>query len=198
MPGPYVLAGHSFGGLYIRTYAARYPDEVAGLVLVDSTAANDQPVSRPEAGSYSVLRHASALAGSTARLGFGRLIADIGFSELPPKYRDDARATAATAKEMSGVIDEYGVAGRSASEAGRLRSIGAKPLIVLTATLGNSKGWVADQNEMVGLSSNSLHRFEQGAAHGSFVDDPDHADAVAAAIQDVVDSVRTGEPLEGS
>ena len=35
------------------------------------------------------------------------------FSELPPKYRDDARATAATAKEMGGVIDEYGVANRS-------------------------------------------------------------------------------------
>ncbi len=38
--GPYVLAGHSFGGLYVRTYAAKYPQEVAGLVLVDSTAAD--------------------------------------------------------------------------------------------------------------------------------------------------------------
>ncbi len=38
VPGPYVMAGHSFGGLYVLTFAARYPDEVAGLVLVDSTA----------------------------------------------------------------------------------------------------------------------------------------------------------------
>ncbi len=37
VPGPYVLAGHSFGGLYVLTFAARYPDEVAGMVLVDST-----------------------------------------------------------------------------------------------------------------------------------------------------------------
>ena len=29
--GPYVLGGHSFGGLYMQTYAARYPDEVAGV-----------------------------------------------------------------------------------------------------------------------------------------------------------------------
>jgi pimeloyl-ACP methyl ester carboxylesterase len=36
VPGPYVLAGHSFGGLVIRLYAATYPDEVAGLVLVDA------------------------------------------------------------------------------------------------------------------------------------------------------------------
>ena len=36
--GPYVLAGHSFGGLYVLAFAARYPEEVAGMVLVDSTA----------------------------------------------------------------------------------------------------------------------------------------------------------------
>ena len=58
VPGPYVLAGHSFGGLYVRTYAAKYPEEVAGLVLVDSTAAHNTPVSPPKAGSYSVLKHA--------------------------------------------------------------------------------------------------------------------------------------------
>jgi pimeloyl-ACP methyl ester carboxylesterase len=196
VPGPYVLAGHSFGGLYVRTYAAKYPGEVAGLVLVDSTAANHKPVSQPKAGSYSVLKHVSSLLATTSRLGLGRLMANANWSELPPKYRADARATQATAKEMSGTIDEYGVANRSAAEARRLRSFDAKPLIVLTATRGNRKGWVADQNEMVKLSTNSLHRFEQGAAHASFVDDPDHADAVVTAIQDVVASVRTGEPLQ--
>jgi pimeloyl-ACP methyl ester carboxylesterase len=36
VPGPYVFAAHSFGGLVARLYAATYPDEVVGLVLVDS------------------------------------------------------------------------------------------------------------------------------------------------------------------
>ena len=36
IPGPYVLAAHSFGGLVVRLYAATYPDEVVGLVLVDA------------------------------------------------------------------------------------------------------------------------------------------------------------------
>ncbi len=34
---PYILVGHSFGGLYMQLFARRYPEEVAGLVLVDST-----------------------------------------------------------------------------------------------------------------------------------------------------------------
>jgi len=37
VPGPYVLAGHSFGGLNLRLYASRHPRDVAGLVLVDAT-----------------------------------------------------------------------------------------------------------------------------------------------------------------
>jgi len=197
VPGPYVLAGHSFGGLYVRTYAAKYPDEVAGLVLVDSTASHNTPVSRPEAGSYNVLKHASSLIASTARLGVGHLIANADFSDLPPTYRDDARKTAATGKEMSGFLDEFGVANRSEAEAGSLRSLGAKPLIVLTAELDNSKGWMADQNKSVKLSTNSLHRVVSGATHPSFVENPEHAAAIARAIHDVVESVRTGGPLKG-
>jgi pimeloyl-ACP methyl ester carboxylesterase len=197
VPGPYVLAGHSFGGLYVRTYAAKYPEEVAGLVLIDSTAAKSTPVTPQKAGSYSILKHLSSLAATTSRLGVGRLIADTGFSDLPPKYRDDARKTAATGKEMGGFLDEFGVANRSEAEAGALRSLDAKPLIVLTASRGNSKGWMADQNETVTLSTNSLHRVVSGATHASFVDDPDHAAAVTRAIHDVVVSVRTGKPLTG-
>jgi pimeloyl-ACP methyl ester carboxylesterase len=106
VPGPYVLAGHSFGGLYVRAYAAMYPDEVAGLVLIDSTAAHDTPVSAPKPGSYSILKHVTSLIATTFHVGLGWLIAKSEFSTLPPKYRDDARATAATGKEMGGFLDE--------------------------------------------------------------------------------------------
>ncbi len=40
VPGPYVLVGHSLGGLYARLYAKRFPAEVAGLVLLDPTHEN--------------------------------------------------------------------------------------------------------------------------------------------------------------
>ncbi len=197
VPGPYVLAGHSFGGLYVRTYAAKYPGEVAGLVLIDSTAAHSNtPVSAQKPGSYSVLKHLSSLVATTSRLGVGRVIADKDFSYLPPKFRDDARATAATGKEMGGFLDEFGVANRSEAEAGTLRTLDAKPLIVLTATVDNAEGWMADQNKTVMLSTNSVHRVIPGASHASFVDDPHHAAAVTRAIHDVVVSLRSGAPLD--
>lgn len=46
--GPYVLVGHSFSGLLVRLFASTYPDEIAGLVLVDA-AHEDQDLRYPEA-----------------------------------------------------------------------------------------------------------------------------------------------------
>ena len=42
VPPPYILVGHSVGGLYARVFAGTYPDEVAGLVLVDPTQEQTQ------------------------------------------------------------------------------------------------------------------------------------------------------------
>src|SRR6185436_4902681 len=97
-------------------------------------------------------------------------------------YRDDARATAATGKEMSGVLDEYGVANRSVAEAGRFRSLGAKPLVVLTAERGHPKERMADQDKTVTLCTNSLLRVVPGATHACLVENPEHAAAVTRAI----------------
>jgi pimeloyl-ACP methyl ester carboxylesterase len=42
---PYVLVGHSYGGCIVRQYASTYPDEVAGMVLVEAGADNPQRIS---------------------------------------------------------------------------------------------------------------------------------------------------------
>lgn len=195
VPGPYVLAGHSFGGLYVMRYAEQYPDEVAGLVLIDSTMPNSTPVSSDSASSDSLLKHISALVSATARLGLGRLIAQGGFADLPPQSRDDARASAATAMEMASFIDEFGVANRSGSEAGELTSLGDDPLVVLTAEQGNAPGWIERQETLAALSTNSRHTVVPGASHDSLVANPSDAAVVGRAIVDVVEAIRTGAPL---
>ena len=47
VPGPYVLVGHSVGGLFARLYASHYPEEVAGLVLVDASHEDQEERRRP-------------------------------------------------------------------------------------------------------------------------------------------------------
>jgi arginine/lysine/ornithine decarboxylase len=54
------------------------------------------------------------------------------------------------------------------------------------------------QNKMADLSTNSVHRVVPGATHASFVENPEHAAAITRAIHDVVMSVRSGAPLNGS
>jgi pimeloyl-ACP methyl ester carboxylesterase len=75
VPGPYVLAGHSFGGLYVLSFAAQFPDQVASMVLLDSTAPKPGPARATNTESYSVLRRVSALLPAAAHLGAVRLLA---------------------------------------------------------------------------------------------------------------------------
>ncbi len=71
IPGPYILAGHSFGGLLMRAYAARYPEKVAGVVLVD-------PLSPHEWLDVSTERKAHALAHGVKLARRGAMLARFG------------------------------------------------------------------------------------------------------------------------
>ncbi len=46
--GPYVLVGHSYGGLVVRLYASTYPEDVSGLVLVDALTEGLRDAETPE------------------------------------------------------------------------------------------------------------------------------------------------------
>ncbi|MGH8915808.1 MAG: alpha/beta fold hydrolase, partial [Acidimicrobiia bacterium] len=98
VPGPYVLAGHSFGGLYTLTFAASDPDEVAGIVLVDSTLPASSATPTDDGSSYDLMGRVSALASSSARIGLGRLAGYLDYDSLPPQSRDEIRASGATAR----------------------------------------------------------------------------------------------------
>jgi pimeloyl-ACP methyl ester carboxylesterase len=199
VPGPYVLAGHSFGGLYVLTFAARYPDEVAGLVLVDSTApktaATTATASPGATGSYDALGRVSALASISAPLGLARLYGQLATGDLPPRSAGEVRASIATASNLRSTIDEYVQASSSVHQAAALTDFGAKPLVVLTAGTGHDAAEIAVQNRLATLSTNSAHRTIAGASHEGLVGEKKYAAATAQAILDVVTSVRSGAPL---
>lgn len=76
IPGPYILVGHSLGGPVARQFAAKYPNEVAGLVMVDS--AHEQQMKHfPEA----VVKMANSMKGM---MGVMKLISRLGLFALKP------------------------------------------------------------------------------------------------------------------
>ena len=129
-----MLAGHSFGGLYVLTYAANYPDDVAGMVLVDSTA--PKPPSGKAATSSDLTNRVTALLSTSARLGVVRLLNLTAYDSLPPQARDEAAATGSTASTMRSTLDEYVQGNASMADAGALTDFADKPLFVLTAGEG--------------------------------------------------------------
>jgi pimeloyl-ACP methyl ester carboxylesterase len=199
VPGPYVLAGHSFGGLYALTFAARYPDEVAAMVLVDSTAPASaaEPAAAPpgDAGSYDVMGRVPALVSTSARLGLARLYGHLAYGSLPPRSRDEVRASVATASNVRSTIDEFIQANASIGQAASLGDFADKPLVVLTAGSGHDAAWSAAQNHLATLSTNSVHRVIDGATHEALIADEKDAAATTQAILDVVSSVRNARPL---
>lgn len=181
VPGPYVLAGHSFGGLYALTFAARYPDEVAGMVLVDSTApasAGHGTATPPRDGDSSGLTdRVSTLISISARLGLTRLL------DQP------------TASHVRSTIEEYAQGGSSSREAAALRDFTDKPLVVLTAGIGHDADESAAQDALATLSMDVAHRVIDGVDHPGMIVDQDGAAATRRAILDVVFSIRTAVPL---
>jgi pimeloyl-ACP methyl ester carboxylesterase len=197
VPGPYVLAGHSFGGLYVLTYAATYPDDVAGLVLVDTTAPTTKPVTTTpdDVGSYDPMSRLSALLSTWAQLGLTRLASPLSVGSLPPKSRDGARASLNTANNLRATIDEYVQANSSMKEAASLQNFGDKPLVVLTAGDGSDADLIAAHDRLATISTNSVHRVVEGADHDALIADRQHSTATVQAILDVIASVRSGTPL---
>ncbi len=72
--GPYVLVGHSIGGPYALTYAAQYPEQVAGMVLLDSSSPEQFTAIPNYAGQYPMMRRGLALLPTLARLGLSRAV----------------------------------------------------------------------------------------------------------------------------
>jgi pimeloyl-ACP methyl ester carboxylesterase len=198
--GPYVLVGHSFGGLYVRTYAARYPDEVAGVVLVDSSSpkqVSHQPVTRdsnePQKQIFAVVPRLARLGVSLpARLGVVRLLSklDPASPELPQQQRAQIDALTPSTRQWSTSALEF----IAPTQTLRLGSLENKPLAVVTAG-ASEPSWLKQQDDLATLSSNSVHRVVKEATHTSLLYERSDSQATSAAIVEVVAAVRNDRPL---
>jgi pimeloyl-ACP methyl ester carboxylesterase len=154
--GPYVLVGHSIGGEYVRIFTAKFPSEVAGVVLVDSTHPDQREPPMMLSPITRMHKHVRQLAcfvlPVVTRLGLIRLVMRNTPVDVPPEFSSQQSATehALRNQRVKGVETEA-AQGCTATENGAVRpergsgdpevdgaaksaaTLGDRPLIVLTA-----------------------------------------------------------------
>ncbi len=193
--GSYVLVGHSYGGLYARMYTARYPDEVVGLVLVDSSHPEQFTRSPEGREMYERARRLTAIAALFSRLGLIRLF-DVfpAPARLPAHQRAQAEASLSSTRHLVATAQEFSATPQTSAQVRTTQGLGDKPLAVVSAGK-QSPGWLELQKELVALSFNSVHRVVEGATHESLLSEKRDARVTSAAILEVVEAVHNGEPL---
>ncbi|HJP85696.1 MAG TPA: alpha/beta hydrolase [Gemmatimonadaceae bacterium] len=202
---PYVFVAHSLGGPYAMIYTKYFPSEVAGMVLVD--ASHPDQVERTRSLTSWTLDEGMAparKAAPLARLGIVRKLT--AADSAPPQPAYAARATAAyIPTSLAGMLKEVDAFSATLAEAGTLRSLGDRPLFVLSATkpkpasdladmrMTAAQGaeyqarWVQMHNEEASWSSRSQHQLVPESGHYIQFEKPA---VVIAAVRSVIDSVR--------
>lgn len=189
VPGPYVLVGHSYGGLIVRLYAYTYPHEVAGLVLVDSTH-EDILLRYPELGQ-NVIDPQLPICQALVPFGILRFLGYLNgvVVEYPPTVQPAAKAQLYQTRYCHTEYDEQAAWDESVAQVRAVRHpLGHLPLVVLSHGLPYAdprveQDWQALQRDLAGFSSDSLHIIATRSGHQIQLDQPD---LVIAAIKQVL------------
>jgi len=220
---PYVMAGGSVGGEYVHIYTARYPSDVAGMVLIDSSTPDMHepdfylsPINRMS-GSR---RHLLCVAlPAMARFGIIRFVASTERRPPPPGFTpEQARILAkleaqpkafmtdaeqgCAATNQGRIVPREGGGNPEINEAARnAGSLGDRPLVVLTA----GRYWAPDGLEKEAAEYHEIwvHQLQASLVRLStrgrqIVIDADHSmdespDSIVTAVRQVVDDVRASK-----
>jgi pimeloyl-ACP methyl ester carboxylesterase len=204
--GPYVMVGHSTGGMLVRFYAHSYPTEVAGMVLVDSQ--HEEQFSRLSPTIQQNIK--TMFAQSNQSLPLYRILINSGISVLVPavaaladnpKLPNPARETFtalaisdtkminAQAAELDAIFDSLAVV-----RAAHITSLGNIPLVVLYRGIDddptpgltpeeNKQRWLGLQTELAALSLQGKLVEADKSGHHIQLDQPN---LVIDAIQQVL------------
>ena len=200
--GPYVLAGHSYGGMLVRAYAAKFPDEVAGLVLVDPLPASEWM--RPSEEQARILRWGIRLArrgALLARLGIVRmsltilsaggrsmpkLIARLSSGQaestlsrlvgevqkMPRETWPMIQAHWCQPKGFLGMSEYFKCLPQSAAEAAALLEPSPKIPVVVLSASNSTPAQLAERTAMARHSLRGRHIVAEKSGHWIHLDDP--------------------------
>ena len=206
LPGPYVLVGHSMASFNLRLFAFLHPKRVAGMVLVDPSADNQMAVIAAQAPTTLKMQeaqnvHTRACAAPDASPAVLRGCAGPPPADLPPELAGKGVGSPPPGyfATVAAELDAFTAVDSQETVAAR-RSLGAMPLIVLTASdttkapglpqseiEAGAKAWSHMHDEIAALSTKGVNRLVEGSGHYIQKQKPQ---VVIDAVAEVVDAVR--------
>jgi pimeloyl-ACP methyl ester carboxylesterase len=210
---PVVLVGHSIGGIYVRMYASKFPQKVAGLVLVDSSSPNPLP-SPPFASAMDEHSNAEFMFVKAAvALGVARLM---GQCDAIPKgleaYAGWIKGSACDYPQLDEYVREYRATDDSHRQGATTGPFGKLPILVLSqdpkwaipdflAKRVTPKDWRwastahdREQEAFLKLSTNSRRVIATGSGHYIQYERPDVLIQETAVL---IRQIRSDEPSAG-
>jgi len=172
VPGPYVFAAHSFGGIFARLYASTYPNEVVGLVLVDALSENVRTGLTPERW---------------------KLYVNFGFTKPTPgleKYKDiETLDVNASLDQMEKATNTEPLRPMPLFVLTQGKPFDLSPWQPLPADFPSTlnKAWHSAQDALVTLAPNAKHKIATRSSHYIQAREPQ---LVIDAIKQVVEAVR--------
>ena len=198
---PYVMVGHSYGAILARVYAAQYPQDVAGVVVIDSLTvgglASESEVDQHKPAYYAAV----APVWLMQRLGVMRLVVPGNARAMgyPLEIASELAALQSHNTTLDTDMLEKGLPAywtlMQASEAAE--DLGDLPLAVLWASESYATYDRAAVDKVATFSANSVTRVIEGANHGSILGTEQYAQQVSDAILDVIEAAQTGQLLTG-
>lgn len=190
-PGPYTLVAHSLGGRYARLFAAQYPDQVTGMVLVDARSEHhDQALTAESLAAMEAQNAPSLMQALLQRFGVMRLFGPQllagflpGFETLPTDVQQAFIVLGARPETQAATGSE--LASRQVNDdVLQAETLGDRPLRVLAAqqTIDLEPTWLPGQERQAALSSNSRLTILNGGHYLQF----SNPDEVSAAVAEVI------------
>jgi pimeloyl-ACP methyl ester carboxylesterase len=192
---PYILVGHSLSGMNMRLFAAEYPDEVAGLVLVDSVHEDRYIFNQAESSRKDQYRKAVKLyklGYLLAPLGFPRIKKrHIGSNKLPVHYQIIVKKLGYRPNAFKAVYLELLNATESARQIQNNKLKHDLPILILSAGK-QDEYWKKQQVNLKDLSNETKQIIVEDSWHAIQIHKPEEVISAIREIIEMADSKKSG------